>query len=107
MTPDHGETVDLTLDPPPLVEYRLTWDMCEPQMVDYMVSRHGRDVWALMNEKQWSKIRWMRTSRTSFDLVDLADQRAQLQSWAESRVEPIRNVQLQRRSVHLSQWDDV
>jgi hypothetical protein len=90
-----------------VVEYRLSWEMPKVDQAVQLESRYGKSVWAKLSEEEWKKLTWEVTSRTSTDLADIADQRAQLELWAATKDQPIQNVVFERRAMHVERWEPV
>lgn len=91
----------------PLVEYRLTWETCDPRSYHLIQNKYGNDCWSRMTEEQWNHLRWIPMEQLSLSLLEVIDRRAKLALWAESHDMPVRKVLLERRSVHLSYWEPV
>lgn len=89
------------------IEYRLSWEMCDPHQANRIESEYGRGIWTRVTDEDWAKLTWQKVSRVTKDLIDIADQRAQLHLWSETHDQPIRNVVLERRAIHLKEWETV
>jgi hypothetical protein len=81
--------------------------MVDPHQAEQIEHHNGRNIWPTISDADWAKLKWVPTSRTSTDLVEIADQRATLELWAATKDQPIRNVEFFRRSFHLPTWDKV
>lgn len=86
------------------IEYRLSWEMPEISQITALEQKYGRGVWPRMTDDNWAKLAWSPSSRTSSDLVDIADQRAQLELWSATHDLPIRQVFFERRAMHVKEW---
>lgn len=89
------------------IEYRLSWEMPETAQIVALEKKYGRGVWPRMNAQDWEKLAWSPFSRTSVDLVDIADQRAQLELWSATHDLPFRKVVFERRAMHVQEWVSV
>lgn len=89
------------------IEYRLSWEMPNVDQAAKIESKYGKSVWARLTEGNWNKLSWEVVSRTSTDLADIADQRAQLELWAATKDQPIQNIVFERRAMHLPTWEPV
>jgi hypothetical protein len=90
------------------IQYRLKWDMVALEQIHRLESKYGRDVWERMKPEDLEKLTWTSSERVSFDLADLADQRATLDLWAITGSQPIRNVEFSRRAtLAAGEWEPV
>lgn len=79
------------------IQYRLTWEMVELSQSHKLESKYGDEVWKRIKPEEMELFDWVRSSRESFDLADIADHRATLDVQVAIG-KPIRNVELMRRA---------
>lgn len=89
------------------IEYRLSWEMPNIDQAAKIEAKYGKGIWSRLTEENWKQLSWEVVSRTSADLADIADQRAQLELWAATKDQPIQNIVFERRAMHVSQWEPV
>lgn len=85
-------------------EYRLTWEMPDARAVVEYEAQHGGDVWTRLPWTDDWFDSWHAVSRVT---TDPWDQHKTLKAWAESREQPIRNVELERRDIRPDDWQPV
>lgn len=85
--------------------YRLEWESADPDLVDEMERREGRDVWPRLTEHEWESLPWHPVSREADTPLHITEQCRNLSTWAESHEQPIRNVRLLRSGAPT--WEEV
>lgn len=100
---DYEKTEEIELE----IEYRLTWEMPDSRQVEIIEHRYGKNIWGKLAPDGWDKLAWRQTNRVDDRFTDIADQAAQLQLWANTHEQPIRNVILERRPKNVSGWEPV
>lgn len=89
------------------IQYRLTWEMVELGQSHKLETKYGAEVWKRITPQDLELLDWVRSSRESFDLADIADHRASLDVQAVMG-KPIRHVELQRRAtLAAGDWEPI